>query len=355
MLASSLASCEEPEVADPSQWSVDLHGADVFVHAPDEATGCLAPTDERLGAGTTVEVLATDANWYLLADGFRLIRTANVVGEHRPDTLRPRPEGIVQKAGPVLIFGPDGCPTETEDLWEEGTVVTRYAKVHDAQLRGVAIVDEALRMAPVRHVDGWDLPFEAGVQLIKEVPEGFLVGGGVLIDATTLLTAGHLGVDEEFCWSRGPDAGAAWAADEFVCGTIDSVVDHDRVDLSVVRLSEPADGPFATIRPIFLEPGDPYWVQRFGTQHAREFADSTVFSVGLNNAWCEAWPFPSSFQSVDPTVGPGDSGGPAYSGGELVGLVHGEACFPVGDEQGLHTFVHLPALLDFIDEAKEAP
>jgi hypothetical protein len=352
-LASSLLLACDPtgEPDDPTIWTVDLHGADVYVYQPGE-DGCLAPTDERLGAASTVEVLGADERWYLLAEGFRLIRRDNALGEHRPDVLRPRPEAVVQRAGPRWVFGTDGCPVESSALWEEGDVVTRLARSHDAQYRGFALVDDALEMAPVRHVDGWDSPWEAGVQLIAEVPEGFVVGGGVLIDPWTLLTAAHLGVDEGFCWSRGPSAQAAWAAGEFHC-TVDSVVDHDRVDLSVVRLSEPADGPFAPLRQTFLEEGDPFYVQRFGAQQARDFADSTVHSVGLNNAWCEAWPYPSTFTSVDLLVGPGDSGGPAYSGGELVGVVHGEACFPVNDEQGRHTFVHLPALLDFIADASE--
>lgn len=79
-LASSLVGCEEPEVSDPTRWTVDLHGADVFVFAPDPQTSSLSATDERLGAATTVEVLATDGAWFLLADGFRLIRAANIRG-----------------------------------------------------------------------------------------------------------------------------------------------------------------------------------------------------------------------------------------------------------------------------------
>lgn len=350
MLASSLGcACEEQEVPDPTRWSVDLHGADVFVYQPDPETGCLAATDERLGSATSAEVLGADDTWYLLSEGFRLIRAANTLSEHRPDVLRPRPEVVVQKAGPLTVFSPDGCPIESGEAWLEGQVATRLARSHDAQYRGLALIDPSLAMAPVRNVDGWDSPWEAGVQLIKDGPEGRVVGGGVLIDENTLLTAKHLGVDEDFCFSRGPDAAAAWAAGAFDC-TIDSVAHHDRVDLSVVRLRSPADGPFATIRPTWLEPEDPFFVQRFGAEHARDFGDSTVFSVGLNNAECEAWPFPSTFLSTDPLFGPADAGSPAYSGGELVGLVHGEACFPVGDEPGRHAFVHLPSLLDFIDE-----
>ncbi len=349
-LASSLLSaCEPQEVTDPTRWTVDLHGADVFVYQPDPETGCLAATDERLAAATTVDVLGRDGTWYLLDDGFRLIRVANTLSEQVPEDPRPRLEAVIQRAGPRFVFGPEGCPTEGDDTWQEGHVGLRLARSHDAQFRGFALVDSSLAMAPVRHVDGWDSPWEAGVQLIKEVEDGFLIGGGVLIDEHTLLTAAHLAVDEDFCFSRGPDAGAAWDAGDFVC-TVESVVDHDRVDSSVVRLFEPVDGPFATIRPTFLEVEEPYYVQRFGAQHARDFADSTVHSVGLNNAWCEAWPFPSTFLSTEPVVGPGDSGGPAWQGDQLVGLVHGEACFPVGDQQGRHTFVHLPALIDFVDE-----
>ena len=58
VLASSLGcACEEQEVPDPTRWSVDLHGADVFVYQPDPETGCLAATDERLGSATSAEVL----------------------------------------------------------------------------------------------------------------------------------------------------------------------------------------------------------------------------------------------------------------------------------------------------------
>mgnify|MGYP002634258956 CR=1 FL=1 len=355
MLASSLlVACgdgEQPD--DPTRWTVDLHGADVFVYQPSAETGCLAATDERLGAATTVEVLGADATWYLLADGFRLIRRVNALSEHRPETLRPRTEALVQRAGPRIVFGANGCPTESEAVWQEGDVVTRLARTHDAQFRGVALVNSALEMAPARDVDGWDSPWEAGVHLVKEVPEGFVVGGGVLIDEVTLLTAAHLGVDADFCFSRAPDAGVAWAAGDFLC-TIGSVTEHDRVDLAVVHLSEPVDGPFAPLRPTALAVDDAFYVQRFGAQQARDFGDSTVHSVGLNNADCAAWPFPSTFTSVDPLVGPADAGSPVYAGAELVGITHGEACFPVNDEEGRHTFVHLPAMLDFIEEAQQA-
>lgn len=322
---------------------MDLHGADVFVYQPDPLTGCLTATDERLGAATTAEVLGSDDTWYLLSEGFRLIRVANTLSEHRPDALRPRPEAVVQKAGPRLVFGADGCPRESSEVWQEGQIVTRLARSHDDQFEGVALVDASLGMAPVRHVDGWDSPWEAGVLLFPDASGGVAMGGGVLIDPLTLLTVAHLGVDEDSCFSRGPAAATASDEDRLLC-TIESVVEHDRVDLSIVTLSEPAPGPFAPLRATWLEPEDAFYVQRFGLQHARDFADSTVYAVGLNNADCAPWPFPSTFLSTDPLTGPADAGSPAYSGGELVGLVHGDACYPVGDEQGRNALIHLPAL-----------
>jgi hypothetical protein len=348
-LASSLLfACESPEVDDPTQWTVDLHGADVFVSTPDE-TGCLAPTSERLARATTVEVLASDGTWYLLAEGFRLIRAANTLSEHRPDTLRPRLEAVVQKAGPRYVFGTDGCPVPSDTEWEAGQVVTRFAKAHDADFHGFALVNESLEMAPMRHTDGWDAPWQAGVQLYDGASDGALAGGGVLIDADTLLTTASTGVSDAFCFSRGPSS--VWGDDDVHC-TVADVVEHDAVDLAVVRLSEPLDGPFAPLRATALSAESPFYVQRFGGGNAREFGDSIVHSVGLNNADCDAWPYPSSFLSESPVTGPGDTGSPAYAGAELVGLMHGDACFPVTDEEGRQTFIHLPALLDFIDEVR---
>ncbi len=352
-LASSFVACEEPEVEDPTRWTVDLHGADVFVYSPGE-DGCLTATDERLPRAETVEVLAADDTWYLLAEGFRLIRKVNTLGEYRPDTLRPRTEAIVQKAGPRYGFDNNGCPVAGNTTWEEGQVVTRLARAHDDQFRGFALVSAALELVEVRHVDGWDAPWQAGVRLFDGATDGFGAGGGVLIDETTLLTTAGTGVSEDFCFSRGPDGAAAWEAGEALC-TVESVETHESVDLAVVKLSEAVEVPFATLRLTDVAAVDPIYVQRFGAGHARDFGDSFVHSIGLNNADCAPWPFPSTFLSEGPVAGPGDIGSPVYSGGQLVGLVHGDACFPVTDEEGRQAFIHLPALLDFIDEAAEGP
>jgi hypothetical protein len=52
--------------------------------------------------------------------------------------------------------------------------------------------------------------------------------------------------------------------------------------------------------------------------------------------------------SSDLVVGAGDSGGPAFAGRELVGIVHGEVCWRQV-EPPRHVFIHLPALWLFFE------
>jgi len=197
-------------------------------------------------------------------------------------------------------------------------------------------------------------PREATVRLVRELDEGgFVVGGGVFVGETSILTAAHLGVDERFCWSRAPDAGSAWEAGDFVCDDIVEVSEPAGfgIDLALVRVATPLTGmepPPVAQEPV--APGDVFSVSRTGELGGRVVAQGTVHAASFNNAWCDPWPNDSSFVAVEDLVGPGDSGGPAWIDGAVVGLVHGEACVDWNDEQGRHTFVHLPGILDLLPE-----
>jgi hypothetical protein len=316
--------------------------------SPDAATGCLVPAGPALRAGVEAAVLAADERYVLLSD-HALVAREDVRLDGGPESSQP--DAAVVLEGRTARYGAGGCP---EDFAEPrydvaiGMAVSLRATYADALGRGFAMVGDGLRLLPFRAVERPtdERPWHASVQLIRAVDGGFLIGGGVLIDPLHLLTVAHMAVEPDTCWTREPDPGAAWAEGRMHC-TVGSVVSHGSVDLAVVTLSEPAAGPFATLGGAVSE-GEPFVAMTPGALRTRAATTSTVLAVGNWNASCADWPEDSSFLATDGIVGPGDSGGPVFAGGALVGLVHGSRCAPPG---GLsqHVLVHLPALAPFIE------
>lgn len=320
---------------------------DVALLEPAEG-GCLEESALlRLADGEELPVVARDERFVIVDEEGRAVRAGDVELLGDLGAVTPR-AAVVQIDTRVSRYDEAGCPTEHEEL-AAGTTVVALARSHDVNYRGYVVIGADLALAPVRHVDadGWAYPWHAAVQLVKQVPEGFVVGGGVLIGERTILTVAHLGVDAEYCYSREPRAGEAWAAGLFVCGNIASVRPHPVVDAAIVELAAPEPPPYAMLRAEPVVDGEMLYANRFGMLNARAFGDAVVDSVGSVNAACAAWPDASSITTRDLVVGPGDSGGPAWIGHELVGLVHGEACrTPI--EPARHVFVHVPGILDFV-------
>jgi hypothetical protein len=231
------------------------------------------------------------------------------------------------------------------------TEVSVLARVHDESYHGFVVTDRGLGLAPVRAVDseGWDYPWHATVQLIKAVPEGFVIGGGVLIGPRAILTARHMGIDETWCYSRHPDSGAAWYAGEFTCGNFagPAAVHPEEVDIAVAELVRPEPAPYATLRRTPAEVDELIYSARTSQLRTHALIDTTVIRVGSSNATCTSWPDGSTF-ITPPVVGPGDSGGPAFAGDDLIGIVHGGLCGTPGTPDR-HVFIHVPGVVDWID------
>ena len=334
--------------SDGSDHPTVLVTADTPILVPDQ-DGCLVQSDVMALAGEELEVLAADDNLVLIDESGSCLQRSDVEGPSQP--LQPDgPTGTIQWETPRFVYGEDGCPVATEELLETGADVLALARSHDASYRGYSVVDRRLGLAPVRLVDGadWTYPWHASVQLVKEVPQGFVIGGGVIIGPNAILTADHLGADTSWCYSREPVAGPAWEAGLFVCDNIASSVRHPgKVDARVLLLESPVAGPHASVRQADLAVGEAFYANRFSTLRRNAFADSTVEGVGSSNAFCDSWPAASSFTSADLIVGGGDSGGPAFVGDDVVGLVHGERC-KNSWEDPQHVFVHLPGIHDFL-------
>ena len=313
-----------------------------------DAQGCLSPSGEVLPEAQRLAPLASDGRFLVIDETLSAIRVEDVQELHRAEVPLVR-TATVQVDTTRYQLGEDGCPVEVEPLAEH-SAVQALARAHDANYRGLVVIDDTLSLAPVRAVqaEGWRDPWHASVQLVKEVPEGFLIGGGIMVSPQAILTAAHLGVDSSFCYSRAPNAGVAWSEERFICDNIASVQPHPAgVDVAIIHLAQPELPPFAAVRRTPLAEGEAFYAANLSSLHTHVFSDSTVLEVGDRNAWCDDWPSGASFLAVDLIVGGGDSGGPAFVGDEVVGLVHGEVCrLPI--QQNRHAFVHLPGVLDFL-------
>ena len=319
---------------------------DEAILAPSPEDACLRATSDVAGIDSVHAVLAADDRFVVIDERGRALPAAAVELSGAPDPSAGR-AGTVQIDTRLSRYDAGGCPVEESDL-VFGTIVTALARSHDANYRGHVVIGADLALAPVRHVGaaGWTYPWHAAVQLVKQVPEGFVIGGGVLLDERTLLTAAHLGLDSTWCYSREPRAGDAWAAGRFVCDNIAVVRTHPSVDAAVATLTRPEAAPFARVRAGPVLPSEEVYANRFGLLLSHAFADARVENVGSVNAYCDSWPDGTSFFTRDLVVGPGDSGGPAWIGDELVGLVHGEACRATVLDPMRHVFVHVPAITD---------
>ena len=96
------------------------------------------------------------------------------------------------------------------------------------------------------------------------------------------------------------------------------------------------------------------WTSKWGGFLRHAFADALVDAVDRSNAWCDEWPRDASFGSHDLVLACGDSGGPAWRGDEVVGVVHGEKCV-FAFQRKTHLWVHLPALAGWLREVGAVP
>lgn len=345
------ASSDE-EVAAVEGWMARPNDLSI-VHAI-SGEGCIHATLSTFPPDQEVAVAAANEHWVLLAGDGDFARRADVELLGSPADLdESPPAGIIALDTPTLTLDAAGCLMEIGEakLFDE---IEGVASWHDEGYHGFAVVDRDLTLVSIRHVDvdTWTWPWSSSLQLVKEIPgEGFVIGGGVLVGPGALLTAAHLGVDESFCYGWGPAAGPAWDNGEFVCGNIagPGEAHPGGVDVAIVSLLEPEPPPYAHLRLTPLAGGEALYSSRLGELLNYLFVDGEVDAVTSENAYCDPWPEGSSFLTA-PIVGPGDSGGPAWVGTDLVGLVHGERCKPFlvpGPDQ--HVFVHLPGIYSFVE------
>lgn len=326
------------------------------VHVPG-SSGCLRQSPDYFEPGDVVALSAANEHWGLVAsegDDVGLVELAHFEELTRPadmETLPPGRPAIAANTFTRHTWGRDGCPMELEEV-AELTEFEAFAKFHDAQYRGWAVIDRQLGLGPVRRVEaeGWEFPWGSAVQIIKELDEGFVTGGGVLIGPRHLLTVAHLGVDETYCYSREPVTGVAWEAGEVVCDNVAAVTPHPMgVDAAIVELVADEAPPFTTLSDESPVVGQEFYTTDYSSLHRNSFYDGEVRSVGRDNAYCQDWPASSTFMSEQLLISPGDSGGPAYSGDTLIGLVHGERCRrPIEPQR--HIFINVAGLRGWIDE-----
>ena len=343
----------------PWRWRA-TRNTQLHVPGPDS---CLRTTPTIYSPGQALEVLSANTHWALVRDPTReagLIRLGDFEELSRPadpSTLPEAPAGRMAAKATRHTWGADGCPAPIEeDALEALSPILGLAKFHDPQYRGWAVIDRQLGLAPTRRVEvpGWHFPWEAAVQIIKPLEGGFVTGGGVLIDPHHLLTVAHLGVDETYCYLREPLTGVAWDQDLAVCGNVASVTPHPRgVDVAIVELTEPEPAPFATLPAASPVTGQAFYTTDYSSLMRNSFHDGTVRAVGNDNAYCQDWPASTTFWAEELLISAGDSGGPTFSGDELIGLVHGERCRrPIEPQR--HVFINVAGLLDWI-AAQTAP
>jgi hypothetical protein len=355
-LAIALAACDgagAPDASVPPDapiegWRVRATSA-AEILAPRPEDGCLAPTGEALAAGEERRALSADDRFVLVGIDGACVRTADVEQIDRPARIDPAWRGVARLDVERSEYDASGCPASTGEALPFGTVVEALARSHDASYRGYVVVDRSLGLAPVRAIDvaGWIYPWHSSVQMLRPIPTGgFVIGGGVLIGPQVILTVRHLGVDGEWCYGREPASGTAWSQMEFVCGNVDRVVAAS-VDLAVVHLLRPEPPPWGRLRELPLQPEDAFYTANWSSFRRHAMRDATVEWVGSRNALCETWPDLSTFASYELVVGPGDSGGPAWAGDEIAGIVHGDRC-RTALEPSQHVWIHVPGMLEFI-------
>ena len=262
-------------------------------------------------------------------------------------------EGAVglEESGVYTLDG-TGCAVQTGAAYE-GDIYPAYGLSHDFNYHGYWQVSPRLDMIPVRvlNVTGWIFPWHRTVLLIKEIPDvGFLVGGGVLIAPGAILTAAHMAVDAEFCYVLSPNTADAYYAGEGVCGVLDQFVTHPGIDLGIMLLTTPETRvPPVDVLERYAAVGDEFYAVTMSTMHYNAMNDAIIDEVdGRHNTCNPAWPGGSSFSTQATIVGGGDSGGPAFIGDGLAGIVHGEACrWPW--EPYRQVFVHVPFAVSWIE------
>ena len=323
------------------------------------AAGCLVATSTTLTTGKQVTALAGDGRYYVIDESGGCLPAASVTVLSKPATLPAgRPAEIAYNTY-RYTYGADGCPVQGAALGEQ-TTVEGIARSYDLNYHGYVVIDRALSLAPVRHVnaDGWVYPWHSSVQLLKQVSGGYVIGGAVLIGPNTLLTARHMKVDASWCYSREPNTGTAWYGGQAVCNNIVGPAEEspDGVDAALVTLIRPEVEPFAVLRATSLAPGEAFFSSKWSNLHQNAMADSAVEEVDNDNAFCQRWPASTSYLSEDPILQGGDSGGPAWVGNALVGLVHGEKCYKgiekivwqQSGEPAAHVLVHVPGIMGFV-------
>lgn len=318
----------------------------LMAYEPD--SGCLRATSQTLAADTFLATQAASAHWVMVSDGLACVARADTEETH--PALPPAPGATVVLDTERWTFGADGCRTAEGPL-TAGTRVEARGQWRDAQYRGVLVVDAELNVAPLRHVDVDDRPWpwHSGVQLIRPVTGGFVVGGGVVIGPRAILTAGHLGVDGTTCFSREARTPEAWDGNRFDCEAVERVVPFPGLtDAAVVVLEHDTPPPYAKLRRTRLVAGEDFYTSRWHTLLRAPLGDTTVESVGNENFGCQPWPTESTFLGADSILAGGDSGGPAYAGDELVGITHGMRCRHGLSEPMKDVYVHVPAMLDFL-------
>lgn len=249
----------------------------------------------------------------------------------------------------VFTLDGSGCAVEIATALENDAWPA-YGLSHDLNFHGYWQVSPDLEMVAVRvlNIPEWIFPWHRAVLLIKEVTEGFLVGGGAIIAPNAILTARHMSIDTEFCYVLAHNAADAWYAGEGVCGTVSEFVTHPEVDIGVVLLSsDETRVPPLAVLDRWVAVGDEFYVVNMSTMHHNHMSDALIDEVdgrnsGIWDPMCtNSWPHGSTYTTLSSVVGGGDSGGPAFIGAGLAGIVHGEACrWPWQPYR--QVFVHVP-------------
>jgi len=322
-------------------------------------SGCLT-LESTIPAGTEIDA------WGMNDDWVRVTWTGDHVARADIEIVSgPAPGDIpaaswagtvgLEETG-IFTLDPSGCPIQIGTALE-GEEYPAYGLSHDANFHGFWQVSADLAMIAVRvlNVPEWIFPWHRAVLLIKEIPDvGFLVGGGVVVGPNAILTAAHMAVDPDFCYVLAANAAQAWYAGEGVCGTISGFVIHPEVDIGVVLLSaDETRVPAVAVLDRWAAAADEFYAVNMSTMHPNHMSDAVIDEVdGRNNGTGDplctgSWPHGSSFTTQSSIVGGGDSGGPAFIGDGLAGIVHGESCrWPW--EPYRQVFVHVPYFEDWI-------